>query len=152
MRVHGSWTSRHNTRHASHMKRVATRLTHIVEVPSWKLGRDIDSFFVVSDSPARKLSRLPTPSLFVVPSGYCVGWATDSDVKGVTQMTLASYVASSSRIGLSFVASSKWSRGGPQSLVRIPSRRVASYSAQTPWPLVCKRTIPTERPPLVDKI
>jgi hypothetical protein len=23
---------------------------------------------------------------------------------------------------------------------------------QTPWPLVCKRTIPTERPPLVNEI
>jgi hypothetical protein len=23
---------------------------------------------------------------------------------------------------------------------------------QTPWPLVCERTIPTERPPLVDEI
>jgi hypothetical protein len=26
------------------------------------------------------------------------------------------------------------------------------YSSSSPWPLVCERTVPTERPPLVDEI
>jgi hypothetical protein len=29
---------------------------------------------------------------------------------------------------------------------------VASTTKQTPWPLVRERTIPTDRPPLVDEI
>jgi hypothetical protein len=42
-------------------------------------------------------------------------------------------------------------------LLLVPSinngfaRRTLRYHKQTPWPLVRKRTIPTDRPPLVDK-
>jgi hypothetical protein len=34
----------------------------------------------------------------------------------------------------------------------IKHNNMSTTHIQTPWPLVCKRTIPTERPPLVDEI
>jgi hypothetical protein len=34
----------------------------------------------------------------------------------------------------------------------ISANSICTYTKQTPWPLVHRRTIPTERPPLVDEI
>jgi hypothetical protein len=34
----------------------------------------------------------------------------------------------------------------------IAAHSTPSYLKQTPWPLVCRRTIPTELPPLVGEI
>jgi hypothetical protein len=34
----------------------------------------------------------------------------------------------------------------------VRTKRERETNKQTPWPLVRKRTIPTERPPLVDEI
>jgi hypothetical protein len=37
-------------------------------------------------------------------------------------------------------------------LVTLMVGNYIGQTKQTPWPLVCKRTIPTDRPPLVDEI
>jgi hypothetical protein len=37
-------------------------------------------------------------------------------------------------------------------LKRMKEKRNCVLVKQTPWPLVRKRTIPTDRPPLVDEI
>jgi hypothetical protein len=46
------------------------------------------------------------------------------------------------------------SNGGDISHTHTLTRNKSSYkkNKQTPWPLVRERTIPTERPPLVDEI
>jgi hypothetical protein len=34
----------------------------------------------------------------------------------------------------------------------LRQEEINKQTKKTPWPLICKRTIPTERPPLVDEI
>jgi hypothetical protein len=48
-------------------------------------------------------------------------------------------------LGSSFVASYDFQGYGVGILTRL-------HTKQTPWPLVCKRTIPTDRPPSADEI
>jgi hypothetical protein len=39
-----------------------------------------------------------------------------------------------------------------ETMLAVTINRITNKTKQTPWPLVRERTIPTERPPLVDEI